>query len=520
MAAPRRSEHQNELFAQPAPVATIYTVTQFTLEMRDALRRQFPQRIGVSGEISNFKKHTNGHCYFTLKDDRSELPCVMWRSAATHLKFQPQDGLAVTAWGEIDLYERQGKYQLYVQRLQPSGTGALELAFRQLYEKLRQEGLFDPGRKRPLPPYPQHIAVLTSPTGAVIQDIIQTLRRRYPPALVSILPIMVQGPQAVAQIVEALKKINTLIVPGDPVELIILARGGGSLEDLWAFNEEPVVRAIHQSRLPVVSAIGHEVDITLSDLVADLRAATPTAAAEMIAPHRDEIAHRLNQRQHHLHQLLQHKLNQSRQRLDHLAERDLTRQWWNTQQRRYHQVQQLASRERQSLMIQLHRGRIRLENFHRALQALEPHRYLTTRRERLYQLEQRLTTSVRQNSQKRHKIIMTLQHRFDTHHPRQLLQHHQWQWRTTSQDISRAILQLGEKQRLRLDHLHDKLQATSYKRTLQRGYSVTRRASDEKLIRKLDDLAEGELIRTELVDGRLDSIVKEIIPGISEGEND
>lgn len=256
----------------------IYTVTAVNRMARYTLEESFPS-LWVEGEISNYHHHGSGHRYFTLKDDESQLRCAMWRSSGTGLKFEPKDGMKVVARGNLTVYERGGQYQLIVSRLAPSGMGELELAFRQLKEKLEKEGLFDPVHKRPLPQYPMKIGVVTSATGAVIHDIIRVIRRRNPKIDIVLWPAEVQGEVAAPQLAEGIRRLNEYA----GVDLIIIGRGGGSLEDLWAFNDEGVVRAVYASDIPVVSAVGHEVDITLTDLAADFSAATPSMAAEIAA---------------------------------------------------------------------------------------------------------------------------------------------------------------------------------------------------------------------------------------------
>ncbi len=260
------------------PTDQVYTVTAVNRMARYTLEESFPS-IWVEGEISNYHHHGSGHRYFTLKDDESQLRCAMWRSSGTGLKFEPKDGLKVLARGNLTVYERGGQYQLIVNRLSPSGMGELELAFRQLKEKLGKEGLFDPAHKRRLPQYPMKIGVVTSATGAVIHDIIRVARRRNPKIDIILWPTEVQGDVAPPQLAEGVRRLNEY----GGVDLIIIGRGGGSLEDLWAFNDERVVRAVYDSDIPVVSAVGHEVDITLTDLAADVSAATPSMAAELAA---------------------------------------------------------------------------------------------------------------------------------------------------------------------------------------------------------------------------------------------
>lgn len=240
----------------------------------------------IRGEISNFKRHSSGHLYLTLKDENSRLAAVMFRFNAMRLRFMPQDGMQVIARGRISVYDRDGKYQLYIEELHPDGVGDLSVAYEQLKDKLAAEGLFAQEHKKPLPRYPERIGVITSPTGAAVHDIITVLARRYPLADLILCPVHVQGDEAAGEICAALDRFNRL----HAADVIILGRGGGSIEDLWAFNEEPVARAVYRSEIPVISAVGHETDFTICDFVADVRAATPSAAAELAAPDSRELA--------------------------------------------------------------------------------------------------------------------------------------------------------------------------------------------------------------------------------------
>ncbi|QGH34888.1 exodeoxyribonuclease VII large subunit [Gracilibacillus salitolerans] len=268
--------------------------------------------IWLRGEISNFKHHTRGHMYMTIKDDHASIRAVMFHRQNQDLSFRPEDGMKVLISGYVSVFESQGQYQLYIQELQPDGIGALHLAFEQLKKKLSKEGIFDPIHKKTFPKYPEHIAVLTSPTGAAIRDILTTMERRYPIANVLIIPVLVQGKQAPASIVNGIKKANQI----DSLDLIIVGRGGGSLEELWSFNDEEVVRAIFQSELPVISAVGHETDVTISDMVADLRAPTPTAAAELAVPSQLELLDKLKKMNQFIENNIRNKIERSREKLD------------------------------------------------------------------------------------------------------------------------------------------------------------------------------------------------------------
>jgi exodeoxyribonuclease VII large subunit len=267
----------------------IYSVSELTAELKILIEGTFTG-VWVEGEISNFKHHTSGHMYFTLKDDRGQLRAVMFRGSNRGLQFRPEDGLAVVVFGNVTIYEPRGEYQVYVESMEPKGLGALQLAFEQLKTRLEAEGLFDPARKRPIPLLPEKIGLVTSPSGAAIRDILQIIHRRFANVKILILPVRVQGEGAASEIVEGLEVLNKR----EDLDVIIVARGGGSIEDLWAFNEEPVARAIYASQAPVISAVGHETDFTIADFVADVRAPTPSAAAEMVIARKAELIQRVD----------------------------------------------------------------------------------------------------------------------------------------------------------------------------------------------------------------------------------
>ena len=274
-----------DLFSDEPDEKRVLSVWELTAQIKDLLESSFPT-VWVTGEISNLARPSSGHCYLTLKDDRSQLRAAIWRNTAARLRFDLHDGLEVICRGHVDVYAPRGSYQLIVEHVEPRGIGALELALRQLREKLQREGLFDQSRKQPLPAFVRRIAVVTSPTGAAIHDFLQVLGRRWRGADVLIVPTRVQGQGAAEEIAAAVRGASRLNPPPD---CLVVTRGGGSLEDLWAFNDERVARAIAGSRLPVICGVGHETDFSLADFAADVRAPTPSAAAELVAPDRAEL---------------------------------------------------------------------------------------------------------------------------------------------------------------------------------------------------------------------------------------
>ena len=350
-----------------------FSVLQLTTYIRDLFELDPTlQDVWVEGEVSRLTRAASGHMYFTLKDAKSEIQCVMWRSNAARLRFVPQHGAQVLAHGRVTVYEPRGQYQLVCDTLQAAGAGDLHRQFEQLKARLEAEGLFDAERKRPIPPFPRVIGVVTSPTAAAFQDIQNVLRRRYPLAEVILSPTLVQGTEAPAQIVAALERLNT----HTNADVIIVARGGGSLEDLWCFNDEAVARAVANSRIPVVSGVGHEIDFTLVDFAADLRAPTPSAAAELVTPDGAALREELRARR---------------------------------------------ARMRAALSAQIAEGRQRVETQRRWLARLSPQHAIVTARQRVDDLLGRAGLHTRHNLAQRRANLGALQHRLQTANPRALL---------------------------------------------------------------------------------------------------
>jgi len=347
---------QRDLFSEPPAEPRILSVWELTSQLKTLVEDCFPA-VCVVGEISDYTRPRSGHCYFTLKDDQAQLRGVIWRSTAGRLRFDLHDGLEVICRGHLEVYAPRGTYQLIVEQIEPKWVGALELAFRQLRDRLTREGLFAPERKRPLPRFAQRIGLVTSPSGAAIRDFLQVLGRRWRGGDVLVAPVAVQGEGAAEQVAEAIATLNRM---PRPVDCIVVVRGGGSLEDLWAFNEEVVVRAIRASQIPVLTGIGHEVDVTLADLAADVRALTPSEAAELIAPAAEEIAAGLQQYQKRMNSSLRARLDAARARLEALTRHRALR-------RPYAQVQDLARRLDE---LELRMGRSMQQQVRRAREGL------------------------------------------------------------------------------------------------------------------------------------------------------
>jgi exodeoxyribonuclease VII large subunit len=403
----------------------IFSVSELTAALKEVIEGTFPS-VWVAGEISNFIRHGSGHCYLTLKDAAAQLRAVVWRSTAQRLPFELHDGLEVICRGSLDLYAPRGTYQLVIQQVQPKGMGALELALRRLRDKLAAEGLFDPRHKQPLPRFPRRVAFITSPTGAAIRDFLQVLKRRWRGVHLLVVPVRVQGAGAASEIAAAIAQVQRLIEPPD---VIVVGRGGGSLEDLWSFNEEPLVRAIFAARIPVVSAVGHEIDVTLSDLVADVRALTPSEAAERVVPAADEVLANLNNVRRRLQGGLRQRFTAVRAWLDAVAARAV---------------------------------------FRRPMQ-------------RVNDAAQRLD---------------------------------EWSSRAARAMRHRAAVSRNE-----VDLLAAQLESLSPNAVLRRGYSLTYRAADGRLVTGPDDAAVGERIVTRLAEGQLSSRVEQVGPATGTGRS-
>jgi len=360
------------------PRRTVLSVTELTARVRMLLESAHPE-VWVEGEIANSRLWKTGHRYFTLRDDRAQLKGVMFRSAARSLRFAPEDGLRVVARGRLSVYEPKGEYQIVCEHLQPQGVGALQIAFDQLRRRLEEEGLLDPARKRRLPLLPRVIGVVTSLDGAAIRDVLQVLARRHPTARVLIAPTRVQGEGAAGQIAGALERLGAQ----PDVDVVIVGRGGGSIEDLWAFNEAAVARAIAACPVPVISAVGHETDVTISDLVADHRAPTPSAAAELVVAHRTELRDRVGRLASGLRAALRGRLGRQRTRVLELDRRPGLAGWSAGLASRARHAAELTHALEGAGRALLSRRDRRLRVAHAALEARDPGRRLEARRTRL-----------------------------------------------------------------------------------------------------------------------------------------
>lgn len=430
----------------------IYTVGQVNGLVKAALSQNVPPQLTVRGEIRDFKHHHSGHCYFALKDASGILPCVMWSSRFRSVKFTPGDGMAVLATGYVDVYPAGGKYQFYIDRLQPEGMGALQLAFEQMVAKLEAEGLFDREYKQTLPAYPRRIAVLTSESGAAWHDIAHSVHQRWPAVTLVLCPVPVQGQGAAAQIARTLMWISQHATSLN-LDLLILGRGGGSLEDLWAFNDEVVARAIFVSRIPVVSAVGHEVDTTVADLVADARASTPTQAGMIAVPDQNEVLEDLEHCSRRLQAELHGCVDLCRAQLATLLASEVFRRPDSQIRDRRQYLDELGTRLLSALRESVHVGKEQLTQSQSLIQRLEPHRLMG-------------------------RCRVDLEH--------------------LSEELKSAMTAIFSQGRLALEASANRLSALNPKSVLQRGYSITRNKGTGQLIRETDEVQPGDTMTTEL----------------------
>ncbi len=367
-----RSPRSSRAGLEPSPrgvdEVSALSVSELTLRIKGLLEGSLP-RVWVEGEISDLSRPSSGHVYMTLKDESSQVRAIVWRSVANHLPFRLADGLSVVCCGGIEVYPPRGTYQFVVQRLLPKGIGALELAFRQLHAKLAAEGLFDSNRKKSLPSFPRRIGFVTSPSGAALHDFLEAAQRIWPAVDLLVIPARVQGNEAPAEIVAGIQLAQQV---RPPLDVLVVGRGGGSMEDLWPFNDERVVRALAQCTIPTVSAVGHEVDVTLSDLSADARALTPTHAAHLILPDRSAIVSSLVATKSSLDQLILGRIRHWRERLNWLSQRHIIRQPHTIISQRRQTIDEWDIRSRHAIWNQLRQAAQRLQELARASQALSP----------------------------------------------------------------------------------------------------------------------------------------------------
>jgi exodeoxyribonuclease VII large subunit len=379
----------------------VCTVSELAMRIKAQLEDQFPA-VWVEGEISNLRTPSSGHAYFTLKDDGAQLRCVLFRGRGRRVAFQPEDGMQVLAFGGLDVYLARGEYQLVVELLEPKGVGALQLAFEQLKRKLAAEGLFEEARKRPLPPFPRTIGIVTSPTGAAIRDMLHVIDRRFADLRILITPVRVQGEEAPGEIVGALQDLESV----EDLDVVIVGRGGGSIEDLWAFNDERVARAIAACRVPVISAVGHETDFTIADFVADLRAPTPSAAAELVVREKLQVARALVTLYENLKQAMADRLERERERVEALGKRRVLTDAARALRDLYRRVDDLTTRLTRAVRGSEREATHRLSLARNALRSLNPVARIANGTVLLAQLRGRLASAAVHS-------VKVSRHRFD-----------------------------------------------------------------------------------------------------------
>jgi exodeoxyribonuclease VII large subunit len=490
------------------PERKLYSVAELSFALKDLLETSFPD-VWVTGEISNFRAAASGHYYFTLKDTAAQLRAVCFRNQARYLKFKPQDGLSVIARGRLSVYEARGEYQLYVEYLEPAGVGALQFAFEQLKKKLASEGLFDAARKKPLPVLPRAIGVVTSPSGAAVRDILRVIKRRFPNMNVFLYPATVQGNSAAAEIVEGIEYFNQHSL----VDVMIVGRGGGSLEDLWPFNEEVVARAIAASNIPIISAVGHETDFTISDFVADLRAPTPSAAAEVVVRPKEDFLAEVTNRVRHMGQNIRLRLSEARGELTELR---MHRAFHNFPARVLERGQRidesLAAVER-LLRGRMDRARQRLMELTAQLLRFEPRRLLEVR---WIQIQQRKSQIGRIGSEMNMLIGERLHIsreawmrasagviRYDLHGNLQLKLAAVHEHEIGLHDRLGRIL---TERRHQVEHYQSLLEERSPLTILNRGYSITR-DEENKIVRDAEKVEVGDGLSIRLSRGELGATV-------------
>ena len=439
------------------PTRKAWTVSELTAKIRDLLAKNFTD-ITVQGEISNCREAQSGHVYFTLKDDRAQVRCVFFKQQQRGIKFRPEDGLQMTVRGSISVYETRGEYQIYVENLEPIGLGALQLAFEQLKKRLEAEGLFDPARKKPLPLLPSRIGIVTSPRGAAVRDVVRILTRRFPNVHLTVYPVRVQGEGSAEEIVKALKFFNSR----ELVDVLIVARGGGSLEDLWAFNEEIVARAIFASEIPVISGVGHETDFTIADFVADVRASTPSAAAELVVQTRAQFDKHIADLRETLAGLFRYRLLEWSRRVHELSARRGFRRPLDLLRQQRQRADEMTSRLALGLRARLEQSRKRFTAAHLRIASFDFRAKIAAFRLRL---ERR------------------------------------------AGELGVRIERLLRAKRDRLEKLALQLQERSPLRVLERGYAIATDAAGN-LLRDAAQVALGDTVAIQLHRGRLSTEVK------------
>ena len=493
---------QTSLFQDLMPERRIWKVSELTERISGLLEGAFPD-IWVEGEVSNYHAAQSGHLYFTLKDARSQIRCVSFRDQVRGLKFRPEDGLHITVRGSLGVYEPRGEYQIYVSHIEPVGLGALQLAFEQLKKRLAEEGLFDEDRKKPLPVLPRRIGVVTSPTGAAIRDILRVLKRRFPNVHVLLFPVKVQGEGAAGEIAAAVQYFNR----AKAADVLIVARGGGSLEDLWAFNEEAVARAIAASAIPVITGIGHETDFTIADFAADLRAPTPSAAAEIVVRSRQEFERHIAEAYRNLAQQMRYRLSQWRHHVRDLETHRGFRQLEVLVRRRRQQVDELSSSLAVGLRLRLGATLQRLTRASSKVASFDLRGRVEVTRRRIEQQRGSLRAALERAMTRKRRRFAAAEVRFAALDLRARVARLRRRAEQRNAELEARIERFFVAKRRRLEAAAVQLDERSPLRLLERGYAIAYDASG-RVLRSPDQVAIGEDISVRVARGELGATVR------------
>lgn len=495
--------------ANPPIMDPPLTVSQLSDQIERALKAGVADRLAVRGELSNFRAYgQSGHLYFTLKDPHACINCAMFRSAASKLKFRPQDGMEVLIRGQVGLYAQRGQYQLIVSTMQPLGQGALELAFQQLRQKLEKEGLFAPDHKRPLPAYPLRIALVTSAQTAALQDILKVLRR-YPWLRLMLYHVPVQGDGAAKKIASALRHLNDCASQVGGVDVIILSRGGGSLEDLWEFNEEIVARAVYDSEIPIITGIGHEVDVSIADLVADYHAHTPTEAAQVVAGRWQRARSDLSMTGTRLRTGMRSLVAQQRNWVDGIARHEMFRRPMDYVDRLRQQVDDRQRDLERAMANRLKNTGWRLRELGLKLEQNRPSAIVSRMRQSIITRELRLHQAVRSQLQRHSSAIQRLTARIQQRHPRHAVHLSATQLKAMETRLSSAMANAQERRNTAVQRLERLLNSVGPAQVLKRGYTITLLKTGKTVVRSAGQIKAKDRLITHFADGQVESTAED-----------
>jgi exodeoxyribonuclease VII large subunit len=484
------------------PERRTWKVSELTTRIRELLEGNLPD-ISVEGEVSNCRAAQSGHYYFTLKDARSQIRCVCFRDQVRGIKCKPEDGLHITVRGSLSVYDARGEYQIYVTNIEPVGLGALQLAFDQLKKRLLEEGLFDDARKKPLPVLPRCIGVVTSPTGAAIRDILRVLKRRFSNAYVTLYPVKVQGAGSAVEVVQALRYFNRV----KTIDVLILARGGGSLEDLWTFNEEIVARAIFDSVIPIIAGVGHETDFTIADFVSDLRAPTPSVAAEIVVKSRDEFQRHIAEHARRLSQQMRYRLSQWKHHVRDLQTHRGFRKLDFVLRDRRQRVDEMTNSLTIGLRLRLAMARQRVTEANAHLSSFDLRGRAATLRRHIDQQRGNLRTALDRTFARKHRELNAVQMRFTELDLRTRIVAYRFRLERTERDLQVRFKEFFIAKRRQIDAMKMQVEERSPLKILERGYSVALDASG-KILRSTDQVEIGEAISVRLARGELGATVR------------